>query len=58
MKPVAEYVPIYKPGTKELLCRYDPMRDLIEIVERRIRYVIDLAAERQRAEEGRQEHQS
>lgn len=49
MKSVCDYRPIYKPGTRELLCRVDLTNDLIEIIDRRIRYVIDLAAERERA---------
>ena len=36
------YLPVYKPGTKELLCRYDPVRRMLEIQDRRIKYWIDL----------------
>jgi hypothetical protein len=37
------YVPVFKPGTHELLFCYDPQRRIIEIQERRVKYYIDLA---------------
>jgi hypothetical protein len=36
------YIPIYKPGTTHLLARFDPDRDILEFVERRVKTVIDL----------------
>ncbi len=51
-KPLARYVPIFKPGTKGLLCKFDPVRDIIEIQDRGVKYVVDLAQERLRAQEG------
>jgi len=37
------WIPICKPGTTHLLCKYDPARGLIEIQDRGIKYLIDLA---------------
>ena len=36
------YVPVEEPGSGKLLFRYDPKRDIIEIVRRRITIYVDL----------------
>jgi hypothetical protein len=37
------YIPVYRPGTSNLLFKYDPVRRLIEHQERRVKTVVDLA---------------
>jgi hypothetical protein len=38
----SNYVPVFKPGTRELLFRYDPTRCIIEVQDRKVKYVVDL----------------
>lgn len=40
--PSRGFVPVREPETGKLLCRVDPARQLLEIVRRRRRVVVDL----------------
>jgi hypothetical protein len=55
----SQWVPLCKPGTTQLLAKYDPARGLLEIQERRVKYYFDLTEyqplEAPRAQEERQE---
>ena len=39
----SNYVPIYFPGTTHLMFRYDPVREVIELQMRGVKYYVDLA---------------
>jgi hypothetical protein len=42
-KITPEYVPVFKPGTNRLFFKYCPNRGLVEIQDRGVKYIIDLA---------------
>jgi len=49
--PVPTWLEIREPGSGKLLCKYDPERELLEIVRRRVRTIIDLKQYRDRYKE-------
>jgi len=48
---VPTWLEIREPGSGKLLCKYDPERELLEIVRRRVRTIIDLKQYRDRYKE-------
>jgi hypothetical protein len=42
----SSYVNIFYPGTTYLMFRYDPVREIIELQNRGIRYYVDLAEQK------------
>ena len=40
--PVPVWLEIREPGSGKLLCKYDPHRELLEFVRRRVRTIVDL----------------